>query len=162
MSIHLISPLIYIIFVKLFYFVSPNPESHKIKLIRKIYNISMSFLSIIMLISITISTYSSNKLKSLDSLLCLPYNNNILIYWSTYIILYSKYIEWFDTLFLHLSDKPISWLQYTHHMSTTILVYVHIHDNISPLIFVFQALNCFVHIPMYWYFAYPKGFLSKF
>ena len=38
---------------------------------------------------------------------------------------------------------------------------LNLEKYISPSIFVFQALNCFVHVPMYWYFAFPKGLLYK-
>ena len=100
------------------------------------------------------------KLNSIYSLLCFN-NKSIVTTFSVYTFLYSKYIEWFDTLFLVLSNRKISWLQYTHHMSTAILVYLNIYPFISPFISVFIILNCFVHILMYWYFAYPKGYLRK-
>ena len=47
-------------------------------------------------------------------------------------------------------------------MSTAILVYVNIYQGIESYIYVPLSLNCFVHIFMYWYFAYPKGVLVKF
>ena len=78
------------------------------------------------------------------------------------LFLYSKYLEWGDTLFLHLSGKPITMLQYTHHMTTSFLVYTNMYEYISPHLFIFQATNCFVHVPMYWYFAFPNGFFRKF
>ena len=82
---------------------------------------------------------------------------------STQLFLWSKYVEWGDTLFLHLSGKPISMLQYTHHMSTAVLTYVGFDRTIiSPHAMVFVGSNTLVHIPMYWYFAFPKGFLHKY
>ncbi len=79
------------------------------------------------------------------------------------MFLWSKYVEWGDTLFLHLSGKPITMLQYTHHMSTAILTYVAFDRTIiSPHLLVFIGSNTLVHIPMYWYFAFPKGFLYKY
>lgn len=47
-------------------------------------------------------------------------------------------------------------------MSTAILTYKNIEYFISPFIFIFMSTNCFVHIFMYWYFAFPKVFLKKF
>ena len=70
-----------------------------------------------------------------------------------------QYIEYLDTLFLVLSGKSISWLQYTHHASTAILMYNNMNSTISPYVSLFVMMNCFVHIPMYWYFAYPRGLL---
>jgi len=81
---------------------------------------------------------------------------------SVYVFLYSKYLEWLDTVFLHLSGKRISMLQYTHHMTTVVTLYVNFMDYVSPCIIVPMGLNCLVHIPMYWYFAFPKGFLYKY
>ena len=162
MSIHLLSPLIYIFFVKSFVLILPCPELKLMRSLRKIHNISLSVLSFLMLVGITFGTYSVGKFKSVHDLLCLSYDNNLISYISGYIFLYSKYLEWGDTLFLHLSGKPISMLQYTHHMSTAFLVYLNVHNSISPFSFIFQGLNCFVHIPMYWYFAFPKGVLKKY
>jgi fatty acid elongase 2 len=76
--------------------------------------------------------------------------------------LYSKYWEWFDTVFLHLGGRAISTLQYTHHMSTAFLVATNLSDVYTPSIVIYCGLNCFVHIPMYWYFAYPKGALRPY
>ena len=47
-------------------------------------------------------------------------------------------------------------------MTTVVTVYVNIVDYVSPYIIIPMGLNCFVHIPMYWYFAFPKGRLSTF
>ena len=47
-------------------------------------------------------------------------------------------------------------------MTTAILMYSNMIEYISPHIFIFMSLNCFVHIFMYWYFAYPRGFLFKY
>ena len=129
---------------------------------RRFHNMLLSFMSFIMLVGITYSTYRNNKFQSLNNLLCKPYNYDIIALSSSWMFLYSKYIEWGDTLFLHLSGKNISMLQYTHHMSTALLVYIHLREFISPLIYIYMALNCFVHVLMYWYFAFPRGILFKF
>ena len=161
MSIHIVSPFIYILFVKLLVLVPSCPESKFMRYCRKIHNIILSILSFLMLVGITYGIYSVGKFNSFNDLICLTYDDNSISYISTYVFLYSKYIEWGDTLFLHLSGKPILMLQYTHHMTTGFLMYLNLEKYISPSIFVFQALNCFVHVPMYWYFAFPKGLLYK-
>ena len=76
--------------------------------------------------------------------------------------LYSKYWEWLDTLFLVLSGRAVSWLQYTHHMSTAILVSTGGADVYAPVSIIPAWLNCAVHVPMYWYFAYPRGALRPY
>ena len=159
---HILSPIYYAFFVKLISYIPPCAESYIMKFFRKVHNIFLSILSFLMLVGILFSTYQANKFESVNSLLCSPYNDNLITNISVYSFLYSKYLEWGDTLFLQLSGKQISMLQYTHHMSTAFLVYLNLHEMISPFFLIFQGLNCLVHIPMYWYFAYPKGFLYKY
>ena len=131
------------------------------KTFRTIHNILMSILSLYMFIVITYETILSNKFTSIRTLLCDPYHNDLASN-ITNIFLYSKYVEWLDTLFLHLSGKEISTLQYSHHMTTVLTVYTNNIDYVSPYIYIPMGLNCLVHVPMYWYFAYPKGILYRF
>jgi len=159
---HLISPFTYFLFVKSFSFIDTCPNNTFMIKLRKIHNINLSILSVIMLLGFTFANYQENKIYPLHNLLCKPYNNNYYAFIFSQLFLYYKYLEWFDSLFLHLSNKKISQLQYTHHMSTAILVYVNIYQGIESYIYVPLSLNCFVHIFMYWYFAYPKGVLVKF
>jgi hypothetical protein len=162
MNIHILSPLIYIFFVKVILFVKPIPNSNLMKEFRKSHNISLSILSLFMLISITYSNYITNKIYPINNLLCKSYNNNLIANFSVLLFLYSKYLEWGDTIYLQLSGKTISTLHYTHHMTTAFVVYFNYIEYISPHMYIFMGSNCFVHILMYWYYAYPKGILFKF
>ena len=159
---HLLSPFLYILFVEFIKILPSCPDSMVMKKIRFIHNYFLSILSFIMLLGITIGNYQTDKFSNVRNLLCLTYNNNYFANISVDVFLYSKYLEWLDTLFLHLSNKEISNLQYYHHMSTALLVYLNKQSYLSPHVFVFMSLNCFVHIFMYWYFAYPHGILKKF
>ena len=159
---HLLSPFLYILFVEFIKILPSCPDSMVMKKIRFAHNYFLSILSFIMLLGITIGNYQTDKFSNVRNLLCLTYNNNYFANISVDVFLYSKYLEWLDTLFLHLSNKTISNLQYYHHMSTALLVYVNKQSYLSPHVFVFMSLNCFVHIFMYWYFAYPLGILKKF
>ena len=161
MYLHILSPILYYLFVKSFNFVKPMPKNNYMLYFRTKHNEFLSILSFIMLVGIIIFNFNNNKLFNLNAMICNeyivdPYNIG---YYSVYLFLYSKYIEWFDTLFLYLSNKKISSLQFNHHLSTVLLSYFNINNKITPAIFIFMASNCFVHIPMYWYFAYPKGIL---
>ena len=156
--IHKLSPLIYALYVKIISYLPAIPNSQTMLFFRKLHNIFLSILSFLMLIGIIYGNYLDNKLATAYNFICLANKS----YWTTLSVktfLYSKYLEWLDTLFLVLSGKPISMLQYTHHMSTAILVYFNYYPYIAPFMNIFMMLNCFVHIFMYWYFAYPKGFL---
>lgn len=159
-NIHTLSPLLYCGFIFLHKLFSPCPYSTIMKKIRLYHNINLSLISFIMMIGITYSTYYSNKFQSFNSLLCTPYNTNDSILILTFLgFLYSKYLEWIDTTFLYFGNKRITWLQYSHHMSTALLTYYNLD---SSLMFVPLFLNTIVHIPMYWYFAFPRGVLFKF
>ena len=162
MNIHLLSPFLYMLFTKAILLFDSCPGNQIMITIRKIHNITLSLLSIFMLVSIIYANFLTNKLSSLHNLLCISYNNNYVALFSAKMFLYSKYLEWGDTLFLHLSGKPISMLQYTHHMSTAFLVYLNTVETMNSHYIVAMGLNCLVHIPMYWYFAYPNGFLKQF
>jgi hypothetical protein len=159
--IHKLSPLIYTIFVKIISFFPAIPNSENMLFFRKMHNLFLSILSLIMLIGLIYGNYLDNKLATTYNFFCLANES----YWTTLSVktfLYSKYLEWLDTLFLVLSGKSISMLQYTHHMTTAILAFYNYYPVISPFINIFIILNCLVHVFMYWYFAYPKGYLHKF
>lgn len=161
--IHLSSPLLYVGYVYVLQKLPSCPNNSLMKFCRTAHNINLSLLSAAMFILYFIGQVQVDKINTLDDLLCKPYEYNWYVNMAGYAFLYSKYIEWGDTLFLQLSGKPISMLQYTHHMSTAILTYVGFTmTEISPNAFVFLATNTFVHTPMYWYFAYPKGWLHKY
>tara|TARA_Y100000389_G_scaffold3268_1_gene3168 strand:- start:1138 stop:1839 length:702 start_codon:yes stop_codon:yes gene_type:complete len=160
---HFISPFTYALFVKSFSLINTCPNNSLMIKIRKIHNINLSILSTVMLLGFTFANYKDNKIYPLHNLLCKPYSNdNNYAFIFSKLFLYSKYLEWLDSLFLHLSNKEISQLQYTHHMSTAILVYINSYTGIESYVYIPLSLNCFVHIFMYWYFAYPKGALLKF
>lgn len=161
-SLHILSPLLYALFVSKLKTIKPCPDNYFMKLARYHHNIFLSVLSFLMLIGITIGNYQTNKLSSINNILCKSYDNNYYSTISSQLFLYSKYIEWGDTMFLHLSGKKISMLQYTHHMTTALLMYLNTSYYLSPHIFVFMSLNCIIHVIMYLYFAYPNGFLSKY
>lgn len=155
-SIHLLSPLIYALYVEYIkHFKKVENNVKTFLFIRRYYNVLMSIFSLFMFYLTFISTYNDGKFESWDAFVCQPYKS----YTGFNIFLFSKYIEWFDTLFLVLSGKKISNLQYTHHMSTAYLVYI--NDSI-PTYFIYAGLNTFVHTPMYWYFAFPKGLLKPY
>jgi len=157
--LHLSSPLLYVLFINQIKFIFNKYSSPlRIKL-RKYHNINLSILSFLMFIGMFIGSAQENKFINMKSLLCKSYSNNSIMNYSVNIFLWSKYLEWFDTVFLYLFNKPISWLQYTHHMSTAALTYLNYKPEVSPYSIFPMGINCLIHVPMYWYFAYPKGIL---
>lgn len=150
MTVHLFSPLLYAGFV---YCVQDfkKIEAPWFYQVRKVYNVCMSLLSAYMLYIVTLATYQDSKFMDWST----PYQS----YTGEHLCMYSKYVEWLDTLFLVLSGKPISRLQYIHHMTTVMIAYTNIG---IPSLFVFMGSNCFVHVFMYWYFAFPRGTLKPY
>jgi len=162
-SLHLTSPIVYSGFVYCLQKLPQIPDNKVMIFFRRIHNINLSVWSGIMLFLAIVGQFQESKFSTTDSFLCDSYNNNEIMNLSIKLFLWSKYVEWGDTLFLHLSNRPISMLQYTHHMSTAILTYVAFDRTIiSPHALVFVGSNTLVHIPMYWYFAFPSGVLHKY
>ncbi len=162
-TIHLSSPLLYMTFVHLIQFCPPIPSNKIMIFFRKLHNLNLSLVSLLMFIGITIGQAQTGKFDSIDALLCKPYGDNQIVYYSAMAFLYSKYLEWGDTLFLQLGGKPISILQYTHHMSTAFLGWFAINNGVvSPIVYVQMSMNCVIHVFMYWYFAYPRGGLHRY
>ena len=161
--IHILSPLIFYGYVKLLTNTcKPCPDSATMKYYKRIHNIILSILSFVMLFAVLVYNIIDDKISSYEDIVCKQYKSTDSIEFIGYTFFYSKYIEWLDTLFLYLSGREITSLQYNHHMTTAVLTYFNMRYFISPSLLVFMGLNCFVHIPMYWYFAYPRGFLKKY
>ena len=79
----------------------------------------LSVFSLAMLLGIEWGAALAGKLDSPWAFVCDTFGErNAVAEHSATIFLWSKYLEWGDTLFLRLSGKPTSMLQYTHHMST--------------------------------------------
>jgi hypothetical protein len=141
----------------------PCPNNSAIKFCRTTHNVNLSLLSAAMCALAFVGQIQTGKFDSVDAFLCKSYDNNWYTNLAGQAFLYSKYLEWGDTLFLQLSGKPISMLQYTHHMSTAVLTYFAFSRTIiSPHGMMFLGTNTLVHTPMYWYFAYPNGYLHKY
>lgn len=157
--LHISSPILYVGFVNLIQQYPSCPNCKYMKILRQNHNVMMSSLSGFMLLMITVGNFQTGKFESINDLLCLPYGDNFSAHIGATVFLWSKYLEWIDTLFLHMSEKPISMLHYTHHMSTAFLMYMNYYDYLSPHMYMFMGSNCFVHIWMYWYFADPNGWL---
>lgn len=158
------SPVLYMVFVELCKFLPKINAENKalINFMRQIHNISLAIASFALFVSVTYVGWKSSKFDSLHSLICGRFTDEELAGYIGRLFYLSKYWEWIDTTFLIIANKEVSWLQYTHHMSTAIMVYV----NIVPIISSASLYACFanagIHTIMYYYFAFPKSFLRHF
>lgn len=159
------SPILYMIYVEIAKRILPleTKETKPIfDTLKLVHNLGLAIASFVLLVGIIYSAHESGKFASIHAALCGPFHDKDLALLVGRYFYWSKYWEWIDTAFLITSGKEISWLQYTHHMSTAILVYA----NISPIISSASLLACFtntfVHVFMYFYYAFPHGFMRKY
>lgn len=160
--IHVLSPFIYKSYVS-------GLEDTKTKIvpnnllnnIKYCYNFFMAVLSLYMLYLVVTANIETKKFYSIYGMLCSSYGENKTIRYASRLFLYSKYIEWLDTLFLVYYNKPVSNLHYYHHMSTAFLTYMNIIEYPSPSLIVFMGSNCLVHYFMYLYYLDPTKWNSK-
>lgn len=159
------SPILYMMYVEIAKRILPL-ETKQTKpifnVLKLVHNLGLAIASLILLIGIIYCAYESRKFDSVHAALCGPFRNENLALLVGRYFYWSKYWEWVDTAFLITGGKEISWLQYTHHMSTAILVFA----NISPIISSASLLACFtntfVHVFMYFYYAFPHGFMRRY
>lgn len=159
------SPVLYMIYVEIAKLVLPyetKENKHIFHVVKLVHNVGLAVASLLMLIGIIYVSQQSGKLSSVHAALCHPFldvDQATLV--GRYFYL-SKYWEWVDTAFLITARKDVSWLQYTHHMSTAILVFANLSPVISSASLLACFTNTFVHVFMYFYFAFPHGILKKY
>lgn len=70
----------------------------------------------------------------------------------TFYFYISKYVEFLDTYFLILVGRPVTWLQFLHHLGAPIdMAYIYHSENDGSWIFV--GFNGLIHTIMYYYYA---------
>lgn len=66
---------------------------------------------------------------------------------------YSKYVEFVDTIFLLVMNKPVIWLHYLHHIGAVIgMWFISQYPNNNG--WIFPVFNGFVHTIMYIYYGF--------
>ena len=69
-----------------------------------------------------------------------------------YYFYVSKYVEFLDTYFLILCNRPVIWLQYLHHIGAPLNMGLIYHWKIEGA-WIFVAFNGVIHTFMYYYYA---------
>jgi len=112
------------------------------------YNYLMSVYS---LITFLVSSYalSHHTLYASD---CSILVQDSIFYWATVAFYWSKFVEYFDTLFLYVRGVPVTYLHWFHHIGAAFSLNFGLQYGAEPL-WIFVWLNSFVHTIMYWYYA---------
>jgi len=117
------------------------------------WNLFLTFLSVVMLLGIGISLFKFNIRAGLFEAVCDSrgerWNGEILFY--LVIFAFSKFGELFDTFFLIVRRRPVSFLHWYHHCTVLAYTWFAILVQFSPGNY-FSVVNCFVHCIMYWYY----------
>lgn len=69
---------------------------------------------------------------------------------------YFKYLEFFDTVFLALKKKPLSFLHVYHHSITALFCFMQIKER-STIAWPLIMVNLAVHVIMYYYYYATAG-----
>ncbi|GJD12715.1 Putative elongation of fatty acids protein 1 [Galdieria sulphuraria] len=135
---------------KLFVF---NRKPLRSSLLLFLYNISLSFFSLILFISLGAVIFEKIQLYTPHELVCgstIHHDGRLqFIYWLNYLF---KYVELFDTFLLVARKKPVTFLHEYHHAATLVLCWIEQREY-STVQWVPIFLNLGVHVIMYYYFA---------
>lgn len=119
--------------------------------LKKVHNVSMSLLSTVMGGCLLYVVILDGRLSSWHGMACQMTPNIGLYGLMNFVFVASKIWEWIDTYLLILSDKPVIFLHYFHHMTTfSIMAVTHNFPGGG-----FCLINCFIHTVMYLHYAYP-------
>merc|ERR1712126_796158 len=69
-----------------------------------------------------------------------------------YLFYLSKYVEFLDTYFLILCNRPVIWLQYLHHIGAPLVMGLNFHYKTEGA-WIFVTFNGIIHTFMYYYYA---------
>lgn len=125
---------------------------------RKIHNMSLAAVSFIMFAVMTVVIAQDGRLNSWDDMSCRLTSNTGIYGFINFIYLVSKVWEWVDTYILVLSNKPVIYLHWFHHMTTfTMAAFIH-----NFPVGGFALINCLVHSVMYLHYASPQRWARPF
>lgn len=119
-----------------------------------VHNFIMCVASLIMFVGMAASLFAIWQRHGLEALFCDSGAKEVgkgpLYFW-IYVFYLSKYYEWVDTVLLCLKKNQLTFLHVYHHWVTMLLVW-NCLENLIPIQWCAELLNCFVHILMYYYY----------
>ena len=136
------------------YVVNNTPHykpSRYLEKFRTIHNISLSLVSGWMVVMLVMELLEQRRLDSFHTMACVNSNNSGTYGFINLIYLLSKIWEWGDTYFLVLTEKPVIFLHFFHHMTTFTMAAVVHNFPVGGFCFI----NALVHFVMYAHYAHP-------
>jgi len=156
MDAYVYGPFGYLALLFVLYTFMKNRSAYDLRYAVAIHNAILSVMSLIMFVGIILAIFfeSRQTMYGFWDSICDPHQRvqrSSVAFWE-YIFYLSKFYEFFDTVFLVLRKKPLTFLHVYHHFI------------VLPLFWNFQAshsmahyfliiTNTFVHIFMYYYFV---------
>ncbi|GAB5365004.1 hypothetical protein AAMO2058_001019000 [Amorphochlora amoebiformis] len=83
---------------------------------------------------------------------CTEYAEDPVFDWITHLFYWSKYVEFADTIFMILKNKPVSWLHFYHHCGAAITMGLLARVG-NEGTWIFVSLNGGIHTFMYAYYG---------
>eukprot|EP00457_Paulinella_chromatophora_P011970 gb/GEZN01012139.1/.p1 GENE.gb/GEZN01012139.1/~~gb/GEZN01012139.1/.p1 ORF type:complete len:283 (-),score=42.37 gb/GEZN01012139.1/:220-1068(-) len=125
-------------------------ETHKPfwKKVMKAYNILMSLFSFLIFLAGARALYIT-PIRTED---CGLFMRDPVWNYAVYAFYISKYVEYADTFFIYLMNKPVSFLQWFHHIGAAASLYLFYWYN-AETAWIFTVFNSFIHTIMYYYFS---------
>lgn len=127
------------------------------------YNYGMALFSLGCFV-VTVQTFNAGFRPYTSERGCFNLFNDYGFTTVAYLFYASKYVEYFDTFFLYLMNKHVSWLQWYHHIGAAFTMFL-ISYYKTEATWIFVGFNSFIHTLMYLYFGLsvqPPNALKKF
>jgi len=134
--------------------VMKNREPLKLQGLMVIHNYFLSYLSCLMLFAVLREIFFLAKDSGFEGAMCDSQKNQIKtnIYFWYYVFYLSKVYEFIDTAILILRKKNLIFLHVYHHVTTLLLCWYCLYDNLS-IQWLSTAANTLVHVFMYYFYA---------
>eukprot|EP00670_Eutreptiella_braarudii_P006050 CAMPEP_0174286252 /NCGR_PEP_ID=MMETSP0809-20121228/11054_1 /TAXON_ID=73025 ORGANISM="Eutreptiella gymnastica-like, Strain CCMP1594" /NCGR_SAMPLE_ID=MMETSP0809 /ASSEMBLY_ACC=CAM_ASM_000658 /LENGTH=210 /DNA_ID=CAMNT_0015382247 /DNA_START=20 /DNA_END=649 /DNA_ORIENTATION=+ len=118
-----------------------------LRVLFKWYNLFMSVFSLVSFLCMgyaiyTVGLYSNECDRAFD---------NALFRITAKVFYYSKFLEYIDSFYLPLMAKPLSFLQFFHHLGAPMDMWLFVQYS-GECIWIFVFLNGFIHFVMYGYY----------
>eukprot|EP00744_Colponema_vietnamica_P013914 GILI01019508.1.p1 GENE.GILI01019508.1~~GILI01019508.1.p1 ORF type:complete len:286 (+),score=55.80 GILI01019508.1:124-858(+) len=144
----------FVVFIKSLQYFMRNRDPISLKTLNIIHNIFLCLLSLAMCAGTIYAVFWRAMKHGFFNAYCDPdymFTGGDLWFWY-HIFYWSKYYEFFDTVFLALKKKDIIFLHIYHHAVTPLFCWFFLH-TVGTYAWISTVLNGGIHVAMYYYYA---------